>query len=265
MRAWLWFRFLYLRCRAILSRGLDRVLGVHTTVDETTESGQAFNPNKKPTAWLTLWRLFRWLDVGPDDVIVDIGSGAGRAVLVASLFPFGRIIGLEVSSLLHRRAQENLARFRLHGRAPVELTLGDASVYELPDSVTIVFLYNPFAGREFERVMQHVFASVDRRPRPLRLVYVNPKEHAYLAETGRCRLVKRFRGLRPTRRWSQTLTAHIYEVEPSALRRQETAGTPTHRAFEISAAPQVPRRSSTATCPARRALPQILHDRARVR
>lgn len=178
----------------------------------------------KPWGWLPLYRIFRWLGIGPDDAMIDIGSGAGRAILVASLFPFRRVIGLEISDALHRLAQENLTRFRGRRRSRVELILGDALDYGLPADVTVIFLASPFGGATLRRFMECVFRSVDRAPRRLRLVYCNPLEQAYLAETGRCHLVKRFRGLRPMREWARMLTTHVYEIGPDPSSRSGPAG-----------------------------------------
>ena len=43
---------------------------------------------------------------------VDLGSGKGRAVLVASELPFAKIVGVELSRELHRIAEQNLRRYR---------------------------------------------------------------------------------------------------------------------------------------------------------
>jgi len=51
----------------------------------------------------------------------------------------------------------------------------------------VVFLYNPFGGATFEEFTRRLVASVDRRPRTLRIVYVNPREEATLLGTGRIR------------------------------------------------------------------------------
>lgn len=225
-RLWFWTRWLYRKVRAAGSRAVDWALGVRTTMNEPAGPLQAYDPDEfaaKPCGWLSLYRTFRWLKVCRDDVLIDIGSGAGRAVLLASLFPFGRVIGLERMESLHRLARENLARCRAPRRAPVEFILGDALDYQLPDAVTVVFLYNPFGGRTFQRVMEGVFASVDRKRRRLRVVYVNPQEQDYLASTRRCRLVKRFRGLRPNQEWARMLATHIYEVEPQPAEAQPAA------------------------------------------
>jgi hypothetical protein len=42
---------------------------------------------------------------------VDMGSGKGRALLVASEFPFAKIVGVELSQHLHQIAEENIKRY----------------------------------------------------------------------------------------------------------------------------------------------------------
>ncbi len=42
---------------------------------------------------------------------VDIGSGMGRVVLIASRLPFKQVVGVEISPALHEIARENLATY----------------------------------------------------------------------------------------------------------------------------------------------------------
>ena len=69
-----------------------------------------------------------------DTVFVDCGSGAGRAVALASAFPFKEVIGVELSPALHARAQATVAAIQAaDGRwAPVRLVCGDITTYALP-------------------------------------------------------------------------------------------------------------------------------------
>src|SRR5215813_13439142 len=60
------------------------------------------------------WRQLRWAlprnSVTARDVFLDIGSGKGRAVLVAAKdYPFARVLGVEFVKEFHEIAQSNLA------------------------------------------------------------------------------------------------------------------------------------------------------------
>ena len=59
--------------------------------------------------------------------------------------------------------------------------------YEIPDDLSVVYLYNPFTGLLFARFIERLLRSLERRPRPLRLVYNYPFEHDYVIATGRFR------------------------------------------------------------------------------
>ena len=55
---------------------------------------------------------------------------------------FRRVIGVEISSPLIAIAREN--RMHLGASVPVEFIEADAQTYSLPDSPTLLFLFNPF-------------------------------------------------------------------------------------------------------------------------
>ncbi len=116
---------------------------------------------------------------------IDLGSGKGRAVLLASEYPFRRIIGVEILPELHRVAQQNLLRFPAERQrcTSVEFWCGDARDFEFPAEPTVLYLFNPFFEPVLEQVLQNLKTSLDRDPRTLLLVYVNPiSEHIVTAE-----------------------------------------------------------------------------------
>jgi SAM-dependent methyltransferase len=149
-------------------------------------------------------------------VFLDLGSGQGRVVFQAARFyPFRRVVGVELVADLHARAAANIAgnRGRLRCR-DVQLVCSDVLDFRIPDDVTVVHLYNPFTGNTFATVIDRLLASVDRRPRRLRIVYANPVEHEQLMATGRVRLARRVHGLRPGREWARSASTYVYEVLP---------------------------------------------------
>lgn len=213
-----WIRWLHRLGVEAGARTIDAAFGVSTTLGAPATPWQDYDPNafrSKPYGWTALIRVFRGLRVDRNDAFLDIGCGAGRAVVCASLFPFRRLIGVELDAAVCDLAQRNAATVRVRGRERIAFECKDASDYAIPDDITVIFMYNPFGGAVFEQVLANVFASLDRAPRRLRFVYSNPKEHDFLLQTGRCSLVERYRGLRPTASWASMLAAHVYELQPS--------------------------------------------------
>ncbi|TXK41939.1 class I SAM-dependent methyltransferase [Nonomuraea sp. C10] len=148
-----------------------------------------------PAHWGTLRRALPVSDVSEHDVFLDLGAGKGRMALeAASRYPFGRVIGVELSPELTEIARSNLAGTRLRLRAGgVEFVHSDVLEYDIPDNVSVVFLNNPFRGRIFAAAVDRLIASADRSPRPLTVVYFNPVEEACLLGTGRFRHVRTVR------------------------------------------------------------------------
>ena len=143
-----------------------------------------------PSDWGGLRRALARLDPTGDDVFVDVGSGLGRAVVVAAQFPFRRVLGVELSQELNERARANVGRAQRTFRCrDVELIAADATEWSLPPDVTVVYFFSPFTEEVFDRVVANLLDSVDEHPRPLRLLYNLPVEHSRLLRTRRTRVI----------------------------------------------------------------------------
>lgn len=171
--------------------------------------------NYEPSGWLDLRRILWREEIGPEDVFLDLGSGKGRAVLLAARHPFGRVIGVELSDRLNAIARRNLAarRHRLRCR-DVELVTADVVDYRIPDDVSVVYIFNAFGGPVFDAVIEQLVASVDRHPRTVRLIYQNAREHERLMRTGRFRLMRVAGRLRPGRDSRARTYLRLYVLEP---------------------------------------------------
>jgi SAM-dependent methyltransferase len=92
---------------------------------------------------------------------VDVGSGMGRAVLLASEYPFKQVTGIELSPALHAIARSNLASARdLAVRCrDVRLRCGDARRFRFVNGNLVVFFYNPFDGAVVRTVLERILAS----------------------------------------------------------------------------------------------------------
>jgi SAM-dependent methyltransferase len=214
-------RGIYLATRRTLSSVLiDRRRGIDTAAEVDLEAVGLGHPERVrygPTSWFDLHRALRALDLLPDDVFLDYGSGKGRVLLAAARLPYRRVIGLEISPELCTIARTNLDRDRARRRCgAIEIVAADVTAWDMPDDVTVVFMHNPFRGETIDAAVAQLLASLDRRPRPLRLVYRIPMEHQRLVATHRARLVHTMRGVRPGRRWSGKMATHVYELLPAS-------------------------------------------------
>jgi tRNA1(Val) A37 N6-methylase TrmN6 len=164
---------------------------------------------------MVLRRILPRHTVTTGDVFIDIGSGMGRALVVAATYPFQRVIGVELSDELSDISRQNIDRVSTRLRCKdITVVTADATEYEIPDDATVMFMHNPFQGAIFEAVTKNILNSYDRKPRNLRIVYVNPIEESTFLSTNRIRPVRRIRGYRPGRDWSRSNSATLYEVQP---------------------------------------------------
>lgn len=140
----------------------------------------------QPTSWFFLNRAFASFKISRDDVLVDFGSGMGRAIYVAARQPFGRIVGIEIAQTLNDVALENIRRLGPKLRCSnIEIITGDALEFDVPDDMTYAFMFNPFSEELFSAVLGNIVGSLDRRPRRVTLLYVYPKMAEAVTATGR--------------------------------------------------------------------------------
>jgi predicted RNA methylase len=101
------------------------------------------------------------------------------------------VVGFDFSPELVAAAQANVERNRRRMKvSDVELVVADAQEWEIPDDVTIVFMYNPFGGEILDAFLDNVLASLERRPRQLRLLYVNPEAAERIERRSELRLLR---------------------------------------------------------------------------
>jgi SAM-dependent methyltransferase len=114
---------------------------------------------------------------------VDAGSGKGRALLLASDYPFRKIIGVELSPELDRIARANIARYTARRpHPPVVSILGDAAEFEWPPGPLIVYMWNAFTRPVMEQVFENLQAWFARDPQELYLVYMHPELESTVSE-----------------------------------------------------------------------------------
>jgi SAM-dependent methyltransferase len=175
-----WFRRIlkrvnYLRCKAWdLSHNVD-------TCGEIPLSSLAFqSPNKRPGLEYQshhpriIRDAFTMLHIPYEQyTFVDFGCGKGRALLIASEFPFRRIVGLEFAPPLAQIAKNNLKSYRSHNRKcpSLEVLALDATSYDLPPEPEVLYFYSPFTGSVMEQAILNIEQSLRYFPRELLVLF----------------------------------------------------------------------------------------------
>ena len=126
-----------------------------------------------------------------DFVFIDLGSGKGRTLLMASDYNFRRIVGVELLLALHHTAQENLSKYRSESQkcfAP-ESICADATEFAFPADPMVLYLFNPFPESGLRRMMANLEQSLREHPRAVYVLYHNPLlEHVLSESSGLRRL-----------------------------------------------------------------------------
>jgi hypothetical protein len=122
---------------------------------------------------------------------IDLGSGKGRTLLLASDYPFRRILGVELLAALHQIAQENLQRYSSESQKcfALESICADATAFAFPAEPTVLYLFNPFPESGLKRMLTNLEQSLRQNPRPVYVLYHNPLLEHVLRESAAFRKV----------------------------------------------------------------------------
>jgi SAM-dependent methyltransferase len=133
--------------------------------------------------------LARWRKSHPaapigDYTFVDLGSGMGRAVLLAASLPFRKVVGVELHPTLARTARKNAAIWQATGRAraPMRMICGDAVEFRFPEGPCAAFLFNPFGAPVMRRLLRALTKGFTGRTGHLDLLYVNNEQEGALEQ-----------------------------------------------------------------------------------
>lgn len=156
-------------------QALNRQDGFDETYHTDTQNIISWH-NYGPTPVRTFQRIRADLPASEDFCFIDVGSGCGRVVLLA-LNHFQRVIGVEISEMLHQKAEQNLKQFLDASgemKSP-DLVCSDIQSYistDWPDSDVVVFLYAPFYPRTLKKVITQILQT-HASHKELYIVHVN--------------------------------------------------------------------------------------------
>lgn len=169
--------------------GFDRRYGTETRgrVDtgqfESALANRAHAVRYQATRARPFGALLRRSRVPAGSTFVDVGSGKGRVLMLASLHPFARVVGIEFSPTFCEQARRNIAIFqqRVPTKAPIEVCQGDVADHAFSGDENVFYLFNPFDAVILGRFVENVRRSLASHPRRIWLIYNTPL-HADVVE-----------------------------------------------------------------------------------
>jgi tRNA1(Val) A37 N6-methylase TrmN6 len=92
---------------------------------------------------------------------IDLGSGKGKATLIASKFRFKKIIGVELYKKLINAAKENQKIFfskkwNKTYRCKIEYICSDAEKYSIKIDKNIYFMFDPFTEKKLKKMLKKI-------------------------------------------------------------------------------------------------------------
>lgn len=162
-------------CTSLVNRISDFFWENRFMVETTGGAGPSPTDEINAYGFVAYHSSFAMLDhVGlkSSDVVVDLGAGKGRVVVIAASYPVQRVVGVEIEAHLARAGRRNAMAMRGR-RAPIDFLQMSATDYNYDDA-TVITLFNPFGSGTMREVLRRIEQSLARRPRDLRIVYCNP-------------------------------------------------------------------------------------------
>lgn len=142
---------------------------------DISEASKEHSEEYKPTRIRHFRLLIKALKLPENSVFVDMGSGKGRILLMASLYKFKRIAGVEISSRLCEIAENNIEIFEKKLKRPlnIEIINEDVLKYKINNDENVFYFYNPFDNYVMEIIIEKIMKSITENPRKVWLILNN--------------------------------------------------------------------------------------------
>lgn len=118
---------------------------------------------------------------------IDLGCGKGKVLLLASLCPFRRIVGVEFSAELADAAARNASTFRPRSEQKckdISVVCTDAAHYRLPTGPLVIYMYNPFREQVMKSVLGEIKRALEAGSEEIYVAYLMPLLGQLLKDSG---------------------------------------------------------------------------------
>ena len=117
--------------------------------------------------------------------IIDLGSGKGRVLMVASHFGFTDITGIDFAKELCEQAIANMNKKNTHFPGINWKVINEnVENYDIGSQDSVFFMFNPFTDAVLKRFLEKLDASCHQFPRSIYFLYASPQYQKLLLDDG---------------------------------------------------------------------------------
>jgi SAM-dependent methyltransferase len=126
---------------------------------------------------------------------IDVGSGKGRGVFLASRFPFQKLIGVEISQALYEKARKNAEVWNVDDAQRIDFVRKDIRDFDFPYYPLVLFLFHPFGPDMMRLMLDRIRRSTEMCMREVIMIYVNPEHESVIQSSfPKAELISSFSG-----------------------------------------------------------------------
>lgn len=151
----------------------DKLLRIRTMGRDDSNADQYRYPYE-PTPYSVLERLANTGFIRKDNRLLDYGCGKGRVDFFLSYQTRCHSIGVEYDERIYEKAIENKETAVSSGR--VSFIRGNAEQFVVPESIDLIYFFNPFSLEILKKVMSRIMESYYRNPRQIQLFFYYPSD-----------------------------------------------------------------------------------------
>jgi SAM-dependent methyltransferase len=183
---WMAFFMVYDNIRGSLKYGTNTFIPVELK-DLTITNGDTKKASRyEAVSFYMLEKLLgAFQKVSAMTSIIDLGSGKGRVLMVASHFGFTDITGIDFAKELCQQANVNM-REKEKEFPKIKWTVinEDVENYNIGRQDSVFFMFNPFTEDVLKRFLEKLDDSCHEFPRSIYFLYASPQYQQLLLDNG---------------------------------------------------------------------------------
>lgn len=136
------------------------------------------NNHYAPTYYSVIKESFSYIKNKKQLVLIDVGCGKGKVLLVASDFEFKRIVGIDLNKKLLSTCRKNINNYKnlKEKKNLIKLEQINALKYNITNE-NVFYFFDPFSQKILDKFLKKILQSFKKNKRIIYLIFANPPKN----------------------------------------------------------------------------------------